>query len=413
MRVLSGFAVIMIGVMSFAYFMPYFYGIAAVKKPYAPNVFFSPVIEDFIMIKSGKDTSYCDRVGNIYDLNEFKKLAPFVYYRDLQMKGEYPDIIGGVFVPFETVQKETDFISVRPSDINHSGTRIGLYPLYDTKSDSASLEFPGELFRIKERMEFINASSIETDEEKSELFTGALREKGFVFPAKVIGGNTDPRKQTDYGYFVADSSGFLFRVYQAEGRPEVVKTGFGPENGEIVHIYANEKPGVRYYCFIITREGGIYALMKEDYSVRKVPAGNYNPYADTLRISADPLYITAKVSDGSTERVSAAGWDFTERAVYSSLSDDSMKSGMKAVFHVIFPFYIYDDKNAPSFPLKASLSEKPAAAFVFSLILAAAYFIISVRSGNRRPPYGASFIILLTGIYGLAAVLILNNGRRR
>ncbi len=413
MKKISVYSILIIGIAVLAYYLPYFYAITFVKKNPSSLVYYSPVIEDFTMMNiEDRKISYFDRVGNKYTLREFKSINPLMFYRDLYLMGNFPEFIGNSYVTIEEVQHQFEMISLRPKDIIDEARRIKLYPLYESKGESANLEFPKELFRINERMEFITGSTKEINEEKSSHFSNELLEKGFKFPAKLIGGNVDPKKRMDYGYFIVDSNGDIYHLRQEKGIAKADKILFPKEYGNVNHIYVREMPYALHYALVMTDKNKIYFVMK-NYEVKELPIENYNILNNTLRITIDPLYYTVKIISNEKEKVYAINKDFSLKDTYSQDLQGTMSPFFEKVFSVIFPFVMYENKNNPAAPIGFQFSDKIIFSLIFNIFIAISYLIFIRRKFIiSKDDYVDTLIIILTGIYGLIAILVLNKERR-
>ena len=83
-------------------------------------------------------------------------------------------------------------------------------------SGRVRLEMPGDLFRLKDNIEFIDPETNTVKEEKSNLFMKVFIQKGFKFPAKRVAGNPSTRKAYDEGYFIIDSNDKIFHLKTGE-----------------------------------------------------------------------------------------------------------------------------------------------------------------------------------------------------
>ena len=69
------------------------------------------------------------------------------------------------------------------SDINKTVPR--LYPLLEAMSGRVDLQMPGDVFRLNDRIEFIDMATNTILEKKSEIFTQAMKKKDFRFRSGV------------------------------------------------------------------------------------------------------------------------------------------------------------------------------------------------------------------------------------
>jgi hypothetical protein len=391
-------------ILSFAWGLPHLYNMAAKKKVQRPYASYSAVLGDFLFIKSGEGRPfYFDASGKQYSQKEYEKLLPFMYATDLRKWGEYPDSVGGVAVPFEKALNERDMLRVSPHFVDLGTVRIQLFPLFEAESDFTSLEMPKELFGINKRMEFINASANKINEEKSALFTEALKSAGFAFPAKIIAGNTNPRKPYDFGYFVLDSKDELFHIYQAASLPKVKKTGIALESG-IQWINVRENKYLPYYGLIAANNGEVYQILNDGYSLFKLDVRDYNPLTQSLLYSFDPLHIAFKVIDesGETMRVTTREGEF----VKEHRTDTGRNLRAAGLYDILFPFVLKANPYKYGGYIIPVISKNYLGAFILSAILTALYGIFLVKRKRALPPVDL-ILILAGGIYSLSAILLL------
>lgn len=415
MRYISAYSIIIVGIISFSYFIPYFFSIISIEKKPSSVVYYSPVIEDFTIIKQidKNNKIYIDRVGNEYSLNEFKMINPMMYHRDLHMKNDFPEIIGNKFISIDDVQKQFEVVYIKPDEIVKSLSSIRLYPMYESMGDAANLEFPKDLFKIEDKVEFINGENKKINKEKSEIFTKKMLDAGFLFPAKIIGGNVDPKKRLDYGYFVSDSKNDIYRIYQEKGEAKVKKTGFTSKLGNPLYIYVRENHYAKHFAIIVTDNGAVYFILKDNYEVKQMSLGFFNPYENTLRIFIDPLNYTTKLISSNKELTFAFDNNLNLISNYEKIIENNMNTILATIFDIIFPFVIYDDKNNIDAPLKFEFSTKILYSLSFSLVLSISYLIFVGRK-YKIDKYGYidAVIIFATSIFGLLSILILNKERR-
>ncbi|QAR33786.1 DUF4857 domain-containing protein [Geovibrio thiophilus] len=417
MKYISRYLLLIAAVISFSSLIPYLYSTVFGKRAERPAIFYSKVIEDIVYSLEDRSGSrkYYDGAGNEYSAKEYTRLIPFIQYRDLQKWGMYPDIVGGEYVSVEQAASNRDFVNIHSYWIDGEKVRIKLYPLFESDSDFTKVEMPSELFRINSRMEFINGVKNAVDEEKSVLFTEALRKEGFVFPPKMIAGNPTTKKPYDFGYFVQDGAGEMFHLMQVKGQPSVKKTGIKPEDG-ILYIAVKEDMVLPYYGFLLTTGGGVYHIMKEGYELKKLPVENYRPLEQTFRYIKDPLNMMVKISDEFGENVYVAdkNYNLEKKAFYPY--ERRLRGVFRAVYDSVFPFEI-NTKNPDRYgsSLNIEFSEKLPAAFIFSAVLAVFYAALMIFSGrrNRTLPYDTA-LVLAGGIYAVFALVLLDGfGRNK
>ncbi|MDZ7635928.1 MAG: DUF4857 domain-containing protein [Bacteroidales bacterium] len=216
--------------------------------------------------------------------DDYEQALPFMFYRQLMADGTMPDTIKGVLMETPSIARASSFYRYTPKRTDAPSPT--LWPMLESQSGKVNLAMPEDYFRIEKRMEFIVARTNRVNEEKSSLFTEALTAEGFTFPAKIIAGLPTTRKSCDEGYFITDAAGSLFHVKMVEGEPYVVRIET-PEEFDIVYIEAVDLRSKEYYCYVFTRNQGIFVVMDEVYDLQRLPVDGFDPSVHTFRLSAD------------------------------------------------------------------------------------------------------------------------------
>lgn len=159
------------------------------KVPRSPNIFYSTITEDFVIVDGSKKKN---PEGKEYTSEEYEKILPFMFFRQLMADGTMPDSINGVLMEAPSISRASSFYRYTPKRLDSPVPT--LWPMFESQSGKVNLTMPEDYFRIEKRMEFIVARTNEVNEEKSSLFTAALAEEGFSFPAGIIAGIPTTRK---------------------------------------------------------------------------------------------------------------------------------------------------------------------------------------------------------------------------
>lgn len=293
--------------------LPWCYNFFAVKSDRAPFTLYSTVIGDFVQMipEEGKGVKRCDLSGHTYTEAEFDSILPTFYARQLMSDERFPDSIQGVAVTPRQIQRENFTFRSSPSDVN--APCIGLYPLLESLSGRVDLEMPDDVFRItKKGIEFIDMESNSLNVDKSQLFTQAMRNKGFSFPALEISGNPTTRKEYDEGYVLLDAKHQLFHLKQMRGRP-YVRLVAGAEKLRLKHLYITEFSNKKTLAFMIDENHGFYVLNAPSYEIKKTGVTRCNPETDDLIILGDMFNWTVKV--GTPESVNYYALDASSYAL--------------------------------------------------------------------------------------------------
>ena len=292
---------------------------------------------------------------------------------------------------------------VRPNQLDRP--QIALYPLFESQSDRVNLEMPTDYFRIVKRMEFIESSTNEINAEKSQLFTEALMEAGFTFPAKKIYGNPTTRKPFDEGYFVVDSGDRLFHLKMVKGKPFIRDTNI-PENVKIHHMIVNENQLNEFYGLLISESSELMILLTDNYQLITYPfAGNYDYRSDNLVFSTDLFTRTATIRRAGGMYVYAADKDYNLIDIYQENwpSRKESKAGIAAAY--IFP-YTVSMTNPNSMYVDFYFENYSFRSLILNFLLTAGMgFWIFRRQKNLSGQWFNLTLIAITGVYGLIATL--------
>lgn len=231
--------------------------------------------------------------GQEYTEAETDSLLPCFYMRQLVADGRFPDSIQGHAVTPHMIQQGSLIERFNPKDINCHA--IPLYPLMESMPKRVELEMPEDVFRITEKgIEFITMESNSVNENKSKLFTQALLEKGFHFPALQISGNPSTRKAYDEGYLLLDANRKLFQLKRCAGRPFVKEFGI-PQEIQLEYVFAIEPTGHQLRGLVTDRNQQLYVLTPE-YSLIKTGVDSYNPATDRMLIIGNIIDWTVSVT---------------------------------------------------------------------------------------------------------------------
>ena len=138
-----------------AWLLPWTYRFLTVRPDRTPFTLYSCVTESFASIdfNDGEIVRH-DASGKTYTDREFDSILPLFYYRQLLSDGRQPDTLRGVALTPQTVSMQSFYFRNSPSDINK--VKPELYPLLEAMSGRVELQMPPDVFRIHDRIEFID-----------------------------------------------------------------------------------------------------------------------------------------------------------------------------------------------------------------------------------------------------------------
>lgn len=409
MERLSRYILVLIAIITCAVMLPQLYWMAFDKPINIPFVMYSCTDDDFIILQTeNAKAERIDTRGNSYTREEYEQKLPLMYTRQLLISGTMPDTIKGVAMDMHDLNKAKSTFRFKPEDMN--GPQPELFPLFESESGRANLEMPDDYFRITWRLEFIKASTNKIDEEKSNLFSGALSKKGFTFPAKSISGLPTTRKSCDEGYLIIDAANQLFHLKMMEGHPFVRKVEL-PANLKFKFISCVDFKDKKYYAYLFSDQNEIYILTQDLYELVKLPVEGFNADNCELRIFGDIFHYNVIIQAENNLKVVVLNYsDYQGVDTYekSWLKRSERPKGKIAA--TLFPFQLkMSDKynNFTNFYFEFS------SGFfwvIVNLLFVAAHLLFLMR---RKAKIGKNLVdlsvIAATGIFGFIAVNFFQN----
>ena len=260
-----------------------------------PFTLYSSLKGDFISVNHNEAKGIYgeDTQGNIYTQEETDSLLPFFYIRQLIADNRVPDSINGIKIAPHMIQMTNFNYRTSPSDLN--AVKVALYPLFESMSGRVDLELPDDVFRITDKgIEFITMKSNSVNEKKSGIFTRKMKEKGFVFPSKIVSGNPTTKKDYDEGYLIVDNEGKLFQLKQTVGTPYVKHIEL-PDSFTVKNAFITEFRDRKTLGFIVDDNNRFYVLASKTYELFDTGI-TYNPNEDGLTIFGNMLDWTVCVT---------------------------------------------------------------------------------------------------------------------
>lgn len=368
-----------------------------------PFAYYSSVLQDFAIREKVNDKPVLrDTKGNNYTKNQFDSITPLLSYRQLMLTNSMPDTILGVAVDAKLLRDKSVVWRYNPREI--STPVLELYSMFESMSGRANLESPDDVFRLKDKIEFITTATNTIDEDKSQAFQKALVDNNFAFPAQKLWGNLSPKKPYDEGYFVLDSKKELYHLKMVNGRPFVRNTN-AVKDIDVAYFSMLEVPDKSIYGFIVGREGDIYTLNTEKYSTTRLDIPRIDINTNTVMLMGDLFYWMVNVTtpQNCTYNVLKAG-SFEKHA--EPFVVEAQLDGWEEAAKWLFPVYVsLYDKNTSY--IKPELVVNFGKAFLVSLVLAGLFTFTINRKASLTKKIVSAIVIILFGIPGLIASIII------
>lgn len=368
-----------------------------------PFVYYSSLLQDFaIREKNDGKPVFRDTKGNLYTKNQYDSITPMLSFRQLMLSGGMPDTIMNVHIDPTVLKVKSVHWRYSPREINKPA--IGLYSMFESMSGRANLESPEDVFRLKDNIEFITIRGNTVNKEKSQHFQQALEEVGFSFPAQKVWGNLSPKKPYDEGYFVLDNNGQLFHLKMVNGKPYARDTKAG-QDIKIAYFSILEVADKSIYGFIISTEGAIYTLNTDGYNLTKFDIPNIDINEHSVMLMGNLFYSMVYVTtpESCTYNVLEAG---TLKQHCPPFVVEAKTNRWDVVSSWMLPSIVsLSDKNTeyiqPAFILNFGK------AFIISLVLALIFAFTIDRKKKPIKRIADAIVIIIFGIPGLIASLII------
>ncbi len=403
---LSRYLLVLVTILAMAVAIPKIYWTAfdqPIKKPF---VMYSCIEKDFMIQRNEDPIVREDTRGNKYTREQYEERLPFLYMRQLMMSGTMKDTINGMLMDVHEINLNRSFFSYGPTDMVMPDP--GAWPLLESESGRANLEMPEDFFRITWRMEFIDAKSNRILENKSRLFSAALYNKGFEFPARKVAGLPTTRKSCDEGYLIVDSKDQLFHLKMVKGNPYIRKVNL-PEGIKFKFISCVDFKDKKYYAYLFDSSGDIYILTQDEYELVKFPVGNFDPETEELRIYGDLFNYDVIITGNGFMRVVILDKEYRKVNEYNETWPVKSETRPGKIFAFLFPGQVSLTNESSSFINFYFTLSKGFNWLVLSCILVVGHFMI-IRKRGRLIRHVVDFgLILVTGVFGFVAVNIFPN----
>lgn len=397
---------VFVAVLTLAIFLPWLYWTAFEKPVRKPFVQYSCINHQFMIQRIG-EKKWEDASGKQYSREEYEQMLPLMFLKQLLASGTMPDSINGTALEMRLISRDKSFFRLNASEADAPAPR--LYPLFESRSGRAQLELPEDFFRITWRVDFIDAATNQIQEEKSQMFSAALFQKGFAFPAKLISGLPTQRKSCDEGYLIVDSKEQLFHLKMIKGKPFVKKVDI-PEGLNFKYIGCVDFKNKDFYAYLFSDKNEIYILTQDDYKLIKWPVDGYDPATCDLKIYGDLFNYTVIIEADDHIKAVALTPDYQLVDTFSESWKTKEQLTEGKVFASIFPAQVsMVSENSKFIRFYFTLS-KGANWLFFNLLLLVLHFVWlfvrKVRIKNHLTDMG---IVAVCGIYGLIAIHLFQN----
>jgi hypothetical protein len=368
-----------------------------------PFVYFSSVKKQFLLRNNvEKKSLFATDEGVTLSEDEYDKALPLLNFRQLTVNGEMPDSIDGIAIdPRELRTKMVNF-RYQPSETHTP--ELNLYILFESLPKKGNLESPGDVFRLNDKIQFIDDESNSINEEKSEKFQNALLKAGYTFPAVRTYGNVNIRKSYDEGYFSLDANGQFFHIKMVNGRP-FVKNTLLADSIKPLYFSMLEVSDKRFYGFLFDEKGYVYILEEGGgkYLPVRLEIDPLDLNNDELSVMGNLMYWTVSVQN-ETGKYFYALENLSLKQV-RNYSLTAPPSKWESATQWLFPFYLTFNEKNDNF-IMPRLHLTALTAFIINFLLA--FVFLFVKKTGKQKVFNVTFTLVF-GIAGAIALFIIRN----
>lgn len=419
MMLLARYALIIPSIIVMAFYVPMLFEVAFGERVQKTHIFYSPVIQKFIWVdkliypeEEGLEGAHhaqfvqMDQDGKRYTRQEFEKLLPFIYYRNMEIWGLLPIQLQGRTFDKKTIRANRQVLEFKPRQISDRALKDEVYPLIESVPGSARLVFPEDRFRLGKEMEFINADYNRRDEKATRVFNDALKKAGFQFPGRLSAGKPTILKPFDEGVFLVDASGAVFHVKRVNGEPRIVKTPIDPALG-VRSIKVNENRRREFYGMVLTADKRLHLISYDNYRLITLPLESYDPDTMDFKLIINPLYRTAIYSDSETIRAVVMDSQYRPMDKYEHTMPGASLTVAQSIFNSLTPFSMNLEDPSQGY-LAVQIDWHGWRSWISIVIGLAGFLFLAYRRRARGLALVLDGILVaITGLYGLIAIFIL------
>ncbi|MDR0665801.1 MAG: DUF4857 domain-containing protein [Campylobacteraceae bacterium] len=403
------FALFLISVTAFFWFIPNFYTKAFRLDTFYIGGDFSPITKEFVIWETvpGKLT-YKNEKGDEFDRIGAQKTLPFMFYNSIDKWGAFPlESVDGKSIAYNEARVGVQMLRVSPRGVSLDA--LPLFVLFESSPIGASLDMPSDMLLTKrDKVVFIDCASGKINEEKSQSFTEALKNGGVTFPILKASSNPTNLKPFDEGLLFTDSANKLFQLKMVKGAPFVKKMSDTIDK-KVLFINVDENERKFLYGLVVTEEDVYINTYKE--GLKKLPLSGYDPKTTSLSAYFTPLYQSVMSNDISLENSSPRFTALTKefdivREYEKNIPQDIIQKRERISYVLSFltPFRI---SQFNAFSNEVLFYVKPASSVFFAVLGIIFALILYITLNFKKRFYVSDLIaVCLTGIPGFITLQI-------
>ena len=354
--------------------------------------------------------SYNDNQGNSLTEQQMREALPFAHMRELKQLGRLPEKVGDWTFDADNLARHGTRLRLVPRYLDQPDFR--LYTLLESVPGPGGLVMPPDLFRMGQRIEFIDADSNRIDADKTDRFNQALTSAGFVHPARLVGDDGNTRKPRDHGALLVDAEGRVFHLWQIDGEPEVIRSEtLLPTSALSIRVL--QLPN-REYHGLVTLPDQHLLLDWQDYAARPLPLTGHDATREFVAIDETPLHWELSWSrDGSATKHFVLADRQLQPVLQHTWHEDTADVDKRALransLGFLFPFKLaFRQIDNSQRNLYFSTFDANWMVSLAGVVSALATYLLWSRRQQRRLPHALDWVfILCTGWLGAITLAVL------
>ncbi len=411
-KTIASYCLFFLVVLVASFYLPYFYEQLFFDRAAKTHLFYSPVAKEFVYREKIVGTpppevqqkaeeqravvSYRTESGRWIGRLEFERLLPFIYYKNMEVRGLLPLEIDGRLFTKKEIKKYRRVFELKAREMKMPQVKI--YPLLSSPENQAGLLFSKyRFFSATKGLEFVHTDTNSRDAALSELVTADLIDHGFHFPASAVFGNFTVLKPFDAGIFLEDNQGQLFHFRRNNEKNEITRIPL-PPGVRIRYLKIGESLHSDFFGILIGEQNKIWLLSRTGYQIHPLPVTGYNPDSMDLKIIFNPLHITAIYSDDETVSAVAMTQQLKDIASFQHRMSRATTGVEKKLYQVLFPFVLklrHENSRFIDIDLTGSWHG------LIGLIISVLLYLGFLQCNGREIRVKNLLIIACSGVYGI------------
>ena len=273
-------------------------------------LFYSSIIDDFVYQKNGQGHQFVyGTQSTTFNRQEYERLLPFVYWKNLDIQGELPITIANQSYDKQRIKDARLSLQYRPANLKSK--EVALYPLFNPISHKGVIPFPEQVFAVKrDKIVIYDCETIQVISELTTQLNGLLQQQQVQFPIGTMWGKITNMKPFDWGYFFTDNSGDLFHLKRHDNTLTVNSVAVPAQVGDIVHIQISENRQKNFYGYAINDKSQVYLIGYPNYQFIELKLAGFDYQTMPFHLISDPLHYLVRYRDEQIYRAALFDKDF-------------------------------------------------------------------------------------------------------